>query len=78
MAASPPTEDLRMNVTAAGASLGGIVAAQMMFNATAQAAESVGSSGASGASAGSQASGVGVAVLAMALDNERSLVNILA
>lgn len=62
----------------------GLAAAQSMFSVAAQAAGSVGSSGAdsstgagaaSGANAAEQAS---VAVLRMALDQERSLVNILA
>lgn len=61
--------------------LSGLGAAQSMFGVAEQAAGSVGSSGAdagagsSGANAAEQAS---VAVLRMALDQERSLVNILA
>ena len=55
-----------------------------MFGVAAQAAGSVGSAGAGGsnggasASAGNVAEQAGVAVLRMALDQERSLVNILA
>jgi hypothetical protein len=51
----------------------------MLFGAMAQAAANVGpADSASGDSSGASAAGVGVAVLRMALDNERSLVNILA
>ncbi len=67
-----------MDVSSVG-SLGGLAAAQMLFGATAQAAANVGpADSASGDSSGASAAGVGVAVLRMALDNERSLVNILA
>jgi hypothetical protein len=67
-----------MDVSSVG-SFGGLAAAQMLFGATAQAAANAGPSDpASGDSSGGSASGVGVAVLRMALDNERSLVNILA
>ncbi len=60
-------------------SLGGIAAAQMLFGATAQAATNAGpSDSASAGASGSSASGVGVAVLRMALNSERSLVDILA
>jgi hypothetical protein len=77
-----------MGVSAVSASLGGIVAAQAMFGAAAQAASSVGDPSPDagdgaveavvGASIASQALAVNVAVLAKALDAERSLVNILA
>jgi hypothetical protein len=65
-------------------SISGLAAAQSMFGVAAQAAGSVGSAGAGGsnggatASAGNVAEQAGVAVLRMALDQERSLVNILA
>ncbi len=54
-----------------------------MFSVAAQAAGGVGSAGAGGSDSGAGASGnvaeqAGVAVLRMALDQERSLVNILA
>jgi hypothetical protein len=71
-----------MDVSAVG-SLGGLAAAEMMFAVTAQAAAAVGSQGDSSSDAAtagtsSRPTGVGVAVLRMALDSERSLVNILA
>ena len=65
-------------------SISGLAAAQSMFGVAAQAAGSIGSAGAggsdsgAGASAGSVTEQAGVAVLRMALDQERSLVNILA
>jgi hypothetical protein len=65
-------------------SISGLAAAQSMFGVAAQAAGSVGSAAAGGsnggatASAGNVAEQAGVAVLRMALDQERSLVNILA
>ena len=60
-------------------SLGGIAAAQMLFDPTAQAAANVGpSDSASGDGSGASTSTVGVAVLRMALNLERSLVDILA
>jgi hypothetical protein len=65
-------------------SISGFAAAQSMFGVAAQAAVSVGSAGTGGsdsganASAGNVAEQAGVAVLRMALDQERSLVNILA
>jgi len=60
-------------------SLGGLAAAQMLFGATAQAATNVGpTDAASGDSTAAASSGVDVAVLRLALNNERSLVNILA
>jgi hypothetical protein len=65
-------------------SISGLAAAQSMFGVAAQAAGSVGSAGAGGsnggasASAGNVAEQAGVAVPRMALDQERSLVNILA
>jgi hypothetical protein len=60
-------------------SLGGIAAAQMLFGATAQAAANAGpSDSASGDGSGASTSSVGVAVLRMALNVERSLVDILA
>ena len=52
-----------------------MAAAQSMFAASAQAAGSVGSAS---AATGSTAEEASVAVLRMALDQERSLVNILA
>ncbi len=65
--------------------LSGFAAAQSMFGVAAQAAGSVDSSGAdagasaSGADAGAAAAEqASVAVLRMALDQERSLVNVLA
>jgi hypothetical protein len=64
-------------------SISGLAAAQSMFGVAAQAAGSVGSGagssdgGASG-SAGNVAEQASVSVLRMALDQERSLVNILA
>ena len=64
--------------------MSGVAAAQSMFAVAAQAAGNVGSAGAgdsrSGASgsAGNVAEQTSVAVLRMALDQERSLVNILA
>jgi hypothetical protein len=64
------------------ASLGGLVAAQTMFDVVARAAAPVEASGVGpeppAAGAGSGATGVDVAVLGMALRTERSLVNILA
>jgi len=65
-------------------SISGLAAAQSMFGVAAQAAGSVGSAGAGGGDGGgSGATGnvaeeASVAVLRMALDQERSLVNILA
>jgi hypothetical protein len=65
-----------------GSSLGGLAAAQTMFDVVARAAAPVEASdagaGQPGAGAGSGATGVDVAVLSMALRSERSLVNILA
>jgi len=70
-----------MNVSATSFALSGIAAAQMLFDGSARAASSAG--GDSGAAAvgtqqASTANSVGVAVLRMALDSERSLVDILA
>ncbi len=67
-----------MDVSSVSA-LGGLAAAQMLFGATAQAATNAGpsDSGSTDAS-GSSSSGVGVAVLRLALNSERSLVDILA
>lgn len=65
-------------------SISGLAAAQSMFGVAAQAAGSVGSAGASSSAAGASGSTGNVAeqasvsVLRMALDQERSLVNILA
>ena len=61
-------------------SISGLAAAQSMFGVAAQAAGSVGSAGAGGGSGatGNVAEEASVAVLRMALDQERSLVNILA
>ena len=60
-------------------SLGGTASAQMLFGATAQAAANAGpSDSASGDGSGASSSAVGVAVLRMALNVERSLVDILA
>ncbi len=72
-----------MDLSIANSALSGIAAAQTMFDMTAQAAANVvspdaGGSTAAGAAGGSGATGVDVAVLRMALDGERSLVNILA
>jgi len=59
-------------------SLGGLAAAQMLLGATAQAAANVGATdAASGDATAAASSGVDVAVLRLALNNERSLVNIL-
>jgi hypothetical protein len=55
--------------------LSGLAAAQSMFAASAQAAGSVGSASAAGGNTAAEAS---IAVLRMALDQERSLVNVLA
>ena len=72
-----PTVDLSV-----GSSLGGLAAAQTMFDVVARAAARVEASAAGpgdpGAGAGSGVTDVDVAVLRMALDTERSLVNILA
>ena len=64
-------------------SISGLAAAQSMFGVAAQAAGSVGSAGAGGSDVGPVLGGnvaeqASVAVLRMALDQERSLVNILA
>jgi len=69
-----------MSIGAISGDLSGLAAAQSMFGVAAQAAGSVGSSGGDGASgsAGNVAEQASVAVLRMALDQERSLVNILA
>jgi hypothetical protein len=74
---------LTVDLSIANSALSGIAAAQTMFDVTAQAAARVGPADAgSNASAGTTgASGpvdVDVAVLRMALDSERSLVDILA
>ena len=63
--------------------MSGAAAAQSMFAVAAQAAGSVGSAGAGDSSGGERLGGsvaeqASVAVLRMALDQERSLVNILA
>jgi hypothetical protein len=69
-----------MSIGAVNGALSGFAAAQSMFVATAQAAGNANSS--SGDGGGTSASNVAdeasVAVLRMALDQERSLVNILA
>jgi hypothetical protein len=69
-----------MNVGAVNGAMSGLAAAQSIFGVAAQAAASVGAAGGDGASgsAGNVAEQAGVAVLRMALDQERSLVNILA
>lgn len=69
-----------MNIGAVNSDLSGAAAAQAMFAAAAQTANDIGSpaSGAAQGSAGNVAQQAGVAVLRMALDNERSMVNILA
>ena len=73
-----------MSIGAVNGALSGLAAAQSMFAVTAQAAGSVGSSGADDSDGGGSASAANVAeqasvaVLRMALDQERSLVNILA
>jgi hypothetical protein len=69
-----------MSIGAVNGALTGLAAAQSMFGATAQAAGNVGSASGdgSGASAANVAEEASVAVLRMALDQERSLVNILA
>jgi hypothetical protein len=69
-----------MSIGAVNGALTGLAAAQSMFGATAQAAGTVGSSSGDGgsASAANVAEEASVAVLRMALDQERSLVNILA
>jgi hypothetical protein len=63
-----------MNIGAVS-SLSDLAAAQSMFAASAQAAGSIGSASAAGGNSAAEAS---IAVLRMALDQERSLVNILA
>ena len=73
-----------MSIGAVNGALSGLAAAQSMFGVAAQAAGSVGDSGADGGNGGGSASAsnaaeeASVAVLRMALDQERSLVNILA
>jgi hypothetical protein len=64
-------------------SISGLAAAQSMFGVAAQAAGSVGSAGAGSSDGGASSAGnvaeqASVSVLRMALDQERSLVNILA
>ena len=69
----------RVRVDPINSSLSGIAAAQTMFDVTAQAATGLGAPAtASGASGASASGGVDIAVLRMALDTERSLVNIFA
>jgi hypothetical protein len=71
-----------MSMGAVNGALSGLAAAQSMFGATAQAAGSVGASGAGdgngrgGASAPTAAEETSVAVLRMALDQERSLMKL--
>ena len=72
-----------MDVSPASFSLGGLAAAQMMFGVTAGAAAAVqspdavsGDAGASTPAGGS--TGASVAVLRMALENERRLVDVFA
>lgn len=68
-----------MDLSVANSSLSGIAAAQTMFDVTAQAAAGLGAPATdSGSSGASESAGVDVAVLRIALDNERSLVNIFA
>ena len=74
---TPRVDGTPMDVSPVDSSLGGVVAAQMMFAVTANAAATVQAPDASG-DAGASTSDVGVAVLKKALDAERSLVNILA
>jgi hypothetical protein len=64
-----------VDVSGVNASLAGLAAAQAMFGPTAAAAAGTGSSGGDASGA---ASGVGVAVLKMALDTERRIVDIFA
>ena len=67
----PDVDCVPVDLSVAGAGLSAIAAAQTMFAVTAQAAAPV-------AASGDGATGVEITVLRMALDNERSLVNILA
>jgi len=73
-----------MDLSVANSALSGIAAAQTMFQVTAQAAARAGTSDADPSAAGAGTTGasaptdVGVAVLRMALDSERSLVDIFA
>ncbi len=68
-----------MSIGAIDGAMSGLAAAQSMFSATSQAATQVGANGGTGAtSAANAVEEASVAVLRMALDNERSLVNILA
>ena len=71
-----------MSVGAVSGGLSGLAAAQSMFGVAGQAAGRVGASGGDGGLDGAPADNVAeeasVAVLRMALDQERSLVNILA
>jgi hypothetical protein len=66
-----------MSISGVSSTLSGVAAAQGMFAAAAQAASNV-SSPAAGSGGGSGTEGVQVAVLAKALEMERSLVNIFA
>ena len=72
-----------MDLSVANSALTGIVAAQTMFDASAQAAYRVrapagGTGAATGTSGASAPMNVDIAVLRMALDSERSLVEIFA
>jgi hypothetical protein len=70
-----------VDVSGVNASLAGLAAAQAMIGVTAATAAGTGTSGGAptGVAGGSLAgTGVDIAVLKMALDTERSMVNILA
>jgi hypothetical protein len=68
-----------MSIGAIDGAMSGLATAQSMFGATSQAATQVGANAGTGATSSANAvEQASVAVLRMALDNERSLVNILA
>lgn len=84
----PGSADIRrMSVSAVGSGLAGLAAAQSMFDASARAAARVSAAdsgsddvagGVAGMSVASAAVQVNIAVLKTALDNERSIVDLLA
>lgn len=65
-----------MSISSVNSAMSGVIAAQSMFGLAAQAASGLTSAGSG--SGGSTAEAVQVALLQKTLDNERSLVNILA